>query len=320
MRAVIVAGKDEMPLMTDKTLPDCGQREVILELLASAMNHRDLWITRGLYPGIRAGATMGSDGCGTHNGKEYIINPGLEWGSNERAQAAAFRVLGVPDDGTFADSIAISSEYLHLKPDHLTSQQAAALPLAGVTAYRALLSRARALSGETVLVTGIGGGVALIAMQFALALGCRVAVTSSDTSKIKKAMEMGATAGYNYKDPDWSKMLAADTGGVDVVIDGACGPGFAALVKVCRPGGRIVFYGATAGSIESLNPQAVFWKQLSILGSTMGSGADFADMVSFVAKHRIVPVIDEVIALDDFADGFRRMAQGSQFGKIVFRH
>ncbi len=320
MRAVTVAGKDMLPVLENKDLPVAGLDEVVLQLYASAMNHRDVWITKGLYPGIRYGCTMGSDGCGTYLGQEYIINPGLGWGDSEQAQSSSFRVLGVPDEGTFADNIAIDRKYLHPKPDHLSVHQAAALPLAGVTAYRALLSRARATAGEKVLITGIGGGVALMAMQFALAQGCAVFVTSSDPDKIHKAKSMGASEGYNYKDPDWPKKLAADAGGVDVVIDGACGAGFSSLVKVCNPGGRIAFYGATAGPVDSLNPQAVFWKQLSILGSTMGSESDFALMVDFVAKHRVTPVIDEVIPLDNFESGFRRMAAGSQFGKIVFSH
>lgn len=320
MRAIVINQEDSMPEHVDKKMPELQEGQVMLNIRASSMNHRDVWITKGLYPGIVSGATMGSDGCGTWQGEDYVINPGLDWGLNQNFQDSRFRVLGVPDDGTFADYIAIDKKYLYLKPSHLTVTQAAALPLAGVTAYRALFSRAGLRQGEKVLVTGIGGGVALMAFQFALALGCTVVVTSGDAAKITKAMKMGAVGGYDYKDTNWTKDLVTDFGGVDVVIDGACGPGFSGLIRVCQPGGRIAFYGATAGQIGSVNPQQVFWKQLSILGSTMGSESDFGQMIDFVSKHHIVPVIDCVLPLDNYRDGFSRMAEGKQFGKIVFSH
>lgn len=321
MRTFIIRNIGALPFDTTKDLPTCSEEDILLKLNASALNHRDLWITKGLYAGIRLGATMGADGCGTaSDGDSYIINPGLAWGSNEAFQSSDFRVLGVPEDGTFADYIVIPQKYIYRKPAHLTPLQAAALPLAGVTAYRAIIKRAGLQNGDKVLISGIGGGVALFAMQFALALGCEVFVTSGSEEKIEKAKGLGAKAGYLYSNQDWSKQLIAEHGGVDVIIDSAGGPGFAHLVKVCNPGARIAVYGGSLGKITELNPQVLFWKQISILGSTMGSDADFREMVAFVEHHKIVPVIDRVYPLDEIHAGFAAMAAGTQFGKIVFEH
>lgn len=319
MKAVVV-GQGNIPLLTQLPVPEAGQENALVQLTASALNHRDVWITKGLYPGIREGAIMGSDGCGFFEGKEVIINPGLSWGLSEACQGEQFRVLGVPDHGTFSDYINIPKENLLTKPAHLSYLEAAALPLAGVTAYRSLVSRAKARPGEKVLVTGIGGGVSLMAMQFAVAMDCEVCVTSSDTDKIRKAVAMGATGGALYTEEGWSNQLLNKSGGFDVIIDGSCGSSFPLLLKMLRPGGRLAFYGATAGSIPQINPQLVFWKQLSILGSTMGSPADFREMVKFVTRFGIVPVIDQVFSLKDAEIAFRKMAEGKQFGKLVFDH
>ncbi|MCE2789924.1 MAG: zinc-binding dehydrogenase [Saprospiraceae bacterium] len=319
MKAVII-GPGNVASQTQMIAPEAVKGHAVVQLTASALNHRDVWITKGQYPGIKEGAVMGSDGCGLYRGKEVILNPGLAWGLSEACQGDQFRVLGVPDNGTFADFISIPEEYLLPKPVHLSCLEAAALPLAGVTAYRSLISRAKAKAGERVLVTGIGGGVALMAMQFAVALHCEVYVTSSDQEKIKKAVSMGAMEGALYTDEGWHNDFLNKSGGFDVIIDGSCGSSFPLLLKMLRAGGRLAFYGATAGSIPPINPQLVFWKQLSILGSTMGSPSDFQEMVDFVTLHSIVPVIDQVFSLQDAGAAFRRMAEGRQFGKIVFDH
>lgn len=320
MKAYTIKQLHQLPELTDLEIPRVNDSLAWVQLTASALNHRDIWITKGLYPNIRLSAVMGADGCGIMNGQEYIINPGLAWGRNESCQSPEFRVLGVPDDGTFADFISIDHKYLYPKPDHLTSAQAAALPLAGVTAFRAIIKRAQLKKGEKVLVSGIGGGVALMAMQYAIALECEVYVTSGFDLKIAEAISLGAKAGYIYHDPDWPKKLLSDAGGVDVIIDGACGAGFNQLVKVCLPGARISFYGGTAGKIEGLNPQLIFWRQISILGTTMGSDADFSEMIDFVDRYKIVPVIDSILPFEAIPDGFKKLMSGEQFGKIVFQH
>lgn len=321
MKAYTIQKFNEAPTLIDKQLPNKDAGKCLIRLKASALNHRDVWITKGLYPGIVVGATMGSDGCGIdENNREVIINPGIHWGNDQRFQAKDFRVLGVPDDGTFADYISIDNQYVLPKPTHLSYQEAAALPLAGLTAFRALFKRASLQAGEKVLISGVGGGVALMGLQFALALGCEVYVTSGSSSKIQKAINLGAKGGYNYKDADWGKKLLQDTGGVDVVLDSAGGSGFQQFVLTTKSGGRIVFYGGTHGKIEQLNPQPIFWKQLSLLGTTMGSDSDFTEMLSFVTSHQLRPIIDREFDFFNLAEAMSRMEAGDQFGKIVINH
>lgn len=321
MKSYIVHQIGQLPLMVEKEIPTLSADQKLLKVNASSLNHRDIWITKGMYPGIKLGATMGSDATAVdEKGNEYIINPGIAWGRNESYQSPEFRVLGVPDEGTFADYIAIDHKYIYPKPTHLSAIQAAALPLAGVTAYRAIIKRALVQPGEKVLISGIGGGVALFAMQYALALGCEVFVTSGSEQKIQKAVEMGAKSGFLYTDSDWPKKLLTTFGGVDVIVDSAAGPGFNPLTKVCNPGARIVFYGGSEGKIDELNPQPLFWKQISILGSTMGSDRDFAQMLDFVTQHTIIPVVHAMYSFDDLHQGFSEMQSATQFGKIVFQH
>ena len=321
MKSYIIQEIGQLPVQIEKEMPLPAADEAMVHLKASALNHRDVWITKGLYPGIRLGATMGADGCGIdRDGREVVINPGLDWGDREAYQSPTFRVLGVPDEGTFANDIMINKKYIYPKPAHLSYHEAAALPLAGLTAYRALMVRANLQKNDKVLISGIGGGVALFAMQFALALDCAVYVTSGSDDKIAKAISLGASGGYNYRDPEWTKKLQSDTSGVDVIVDSAAGAGFNQLIKVCNPGGRIVFYGGTHGKIDGLNPQPIFWKQISLLGSTMGSDTDFGNMLDFVSHHKIKPVIDTVYKLDNLHQGFEAMEAGLQFGKIVFDH
>lgn len=293
---------------------------VSVKLFASALNHRDLWIIKGKYANITTNCVLGSDGCGVYEDKDVVINPGLYWGQNEAVQSREFRVLGMPDWGTFAEYIEIDPRYLYAKPEHLDYEQGAALPLAGVTAFRALVRKCQAKSGEKVLITGIGGGVALMAMQFALALGCEVYVSSGSDVKIGKAVKMGAAGGVNYKNDNWDKQLKEMAGGFDAVIDSAGGDGFSDLIKLCNPGARISFYGGTLGAINGLSPQIMFWKQISIFGSTMGSDHDFADMLKFVENHKIVPVVDSIYSLKQFELAIRRMENSEQFGKIVLRN
>ena len=291
-----------------------------VKLLTSALNHRDLWIIKGKYANIKTHCVLGSDGCGVSDEKDVLINPGLEWGSNEAVQSQNFRVLGMPDWGTFAQYIEIESRYIYPKPQHLSYEQGAALPLAGLTAYRSLIRKCRPQKSEKVLITGVGGGVALLALQFALASGCEVYVTSGTDEKISKALKIGAAGGVNYKKANWEKELKEMAGGFDVVIDSAAGDGFGSLIKLCNPGARVSFYGGTMGVINGLSPQIVFWKQISIFGSTMGSDFDFQEMLQFVEHHKITPIVDSVFSIKDFDKAIRRMENAEQFGKIVLQN
>jgi NADPH:quinone reductase-like Zn-dependent oxidoreductase len=302
--------------------------EVVVALKAAALNHRDVWIQKGLYPGIEYPLTPGSDGAGvviqcgenedaSWQGKEVIINPSGQWGDNPAAQCADFQILGLPRPGTHATHIAIPADRLAVKPAALSWEQAAALPLAGLTAYRALFTRGRVTERDTVLVTGIGGGVALFALQFANAAGARVLVTSSCPEKRRRAIELGAEAAFDYTQPDWTGKVKHAVGGIDLAIDGAGGDGLGDLVGLCNPAGRIAIYGATSGLPTSLDLRKVFWNQLNILGTTMGSDDDFANMISWAEQHSVQPVVDSVYPLDDINKAYERMDKGEQFGKIV---
>ena len=272
---------------------------------------------------------LGSDGAGVVAsgdaadwvGKEVIINPSLGWGGADGYQSPdGFKVLGLPDDGTLAEYVRVPLGNLALKPAHLSWEEAAALPLAGLTAYRSLVVRAQARAGERVLITGVGGGVALFAMQFAVALGARVFVTSGSEEKLGKALALGAAGGVNYKSADWvSSLRSMAGGGFDVIIDGTAGASVNDLLDLAVPGGRLVFYGATLGNAPDVLIRRIFWKQLNVLGSTMGSPADFAALMTFVGTHGIRPVVDSVFSPWDGAAAFARMEEGVQFGKIVLK-
>ncbi len=296
------------------------KKNIWVDLFFSALNHRDLWITKGQYAGIKFPTILGSDGAGVYKGREVIINPSLNWGRDERFQGPDYGILGLPTNGTFAEQVLVPAANVHPKPEHLTLEQAAALPLAGITAWRVLFSRCRLKKGERVLVSGIGGGVALLVLQFAVAAGCEVWVTSGSDEKIERAKAMGAKGGANYRHEGWHKELQKASGGFDVVIDSAAGDQFALLVGLCNPGGRLGIYGGTTGKINGLSPQIVFWKQISIHGSTMGSNRDFAQMLRFVAQHGIVPVVDRVFDLVDGNAALAHMEASAQFGKIVLKN
>ncbi len=317
MKALIFKSVYQPLEYADFPTPVPGKGEAIVQLRAAALNHRDVYITKGLYPNIETPKILGSDGAGTYRGKAVVIDPAFQWGSDPAAQSKNFHILGMPTHGTFAENVCVPRASLHPKPEHLDWEQAAALPLAGVTAWRVLFTRCQLRPGEKVLVSGIGGGVALVALQFALAAGAQVWVTSGSADKLEKAIGLGAKGGALYREADWDKALRRQAGGFDVVVDSAGGDGFAALVGLCNPGGRLGLYGGSMGKINGLSPQIIFWKQLSLLGSTMGTGRDFKNMLAYVAKHRIVPVVDRVFPLAEGNDAFERMHQGEQFGKIV---
>ncbi len=310
--------------LQDSLQPD----EVCVKLSAAALNHRDVWIEKGQYAGLKYPIILGSDGVGTvvSKGKNVsevavnqsvIINPNNNWGESARFQSKAYHVLGLPKNGTLAEFIVVNADRLQPKPAFLSNEEAAALPLAGLTAFRALFGRAKLQKGEKVLISGIGGGVALFALQFAVAAGATVFATSGDDEKIKKAIELGAKGGANYKNETWHKDFLKTHGEVDVVIDSAGGNGFAKFLDITAAGGRIAFYGGGQGLINNLSPQKIFWKQIDILGSTMGTDREFAEMLDFVNKHKIKPIVDSVFSLENAKMAFEKMDSGAQFGKIV---
>jgi zinc-binding alcohol dehydrogenase/oxidoreductase len=292
---------------------------VIVALKYAALNHRDVWIQKGLYAGIKLPIVLGSDGAGLVDNREVLINPALRWGKNEAYQGSDFEILGLPNQGTCAEYIVVPSRQIFDKPPHLTLAEAAALPLAGLTAFRALFVQAKLKKKDRVLITGIGGGVASIALRMALANGNETWVTSSKTDNIQAAVAQGAKGGAIYTEANWSKMLKSEAKGFDIVIDGSCGPSFSALPAICNPGARIAIYGGTAGMINDLNPQQLFWKQISIIGSTMGSDHDFKKMLDYVNKYQITPPIHQILPLAEANQAFAMMAAGQQNGKIIIQ-
>lgn len=311
--------------------PSLQENEALVKITAAALNHRDLYITQGLYPGIVPPVILGSDGVGTvvqatgevsekWLNKRVVINPSIGWDKAPLVQPSDYHIVGLPTNGTFADYIKVGAEQLYEVPAHLSDEEAAALPLAGLTAYRALFSRAQATQKDRVLISGVGGGVALFACQFAIAMGAEVYVTSGSQEKIDAAIALGAKGGVSYKEENWHKTLKKQAGGgFDVIIDSAGGEGFKYFLDLANPGGRIAFYGGTKGNFK-INPQKMFWKQLSIFGSTMGNSAEFGEMLHFVSEKQIKPVVDSVWSMDDGAEAFGRMDAGKQFGKIVLKN
>lgn len=310
--------------------PVPGKGEVLIKMRAAALNHRDQWCREGKYPNIRYDVVLGSDGCGTvvgmgpeadevWNGKDVIINPNINWGSNPDIQSKDYRILGMPDNGTLAEYMVVPVDRLVEKPEHLTPEQAAALPLCGLTAYRALFTRGKVKRGQHVLVTGIGGGVAVYAFLFAKLSGAHVYVTSGSKSKITQAVAMGAVEGYDYKDEHWAQTALRSTGGFDVIIDSTGGQMVNQYLRILRHGGRLVIYGASAGIPKTMDVFRLFWNQLSIQGSTMGNDQEFEQMIDFVNRTQMLPVIDSVRPFDDIVAAFDKMKQRRQFGKLVVK-
>jgi len=326
MKAAIFT-KDDPPLqLNDVAAPKVGKGECLIRLKAAALNRRDYWITVGKYPGIKENVILGSDGCGIVEegseiwlGKEVVINPNINWGDNPDFQGEKYEILGMPVNGTLAHYIVVNEDRLTLKPLNLSYEEAAALPLAGLTAYRAVFTKAKVSAGQTVLITGIGGGVSQFALSFCLALGAKVFVTSSDKKKISSAKSSGAKGGFNYKDVEWGKLALKEAKGFDVIIDSAGGSSLKEYMKLIKPGGKLVFYGSTTGRPEDFDIFRLFWNQISVLGSTMGNDLEFVDMVKFIEEHNIKPVIDAVFDLDQVYEAFRRFTSPDHRGKIVVK-
>jgi zinc-binding alcohol dehydrogenase/oxidoreductase len=306
--------------------PDPG--ETVVRLHAAALNRRDLFVTYGQYPGLDLPATPGSDGSGEvvargasatgpDEGTEVVVNPALYWGDDPRKPGKEYRILGVPDDGTYAQFVKVPAENVFPKPSHLSHEEAAALPLAALTAYRALVTRGEVKESETVLVPGVGSGVATFLVQMAAVLGARVFVTSGSDEKITKAKEFGAEDGVNYNSEGWSKELKGMAGGVDLSVDLVGGEGFNALVSLAKPGGRIVAVGATAGPTPKAMTIRVALKHLDVLGTAMGTNEEFGAMLDLYAEHGLRPVIDETFPLEETAVALKHMEEGKGIGKIV---
>ncbi len=311
--------------------PKPGSGEIVVRLRNAALNRRDVFVTQGMYPGAKPDALpviLGSDGSGEvaakgdgaeghEEGAEVVINPALYWGDNPKIPGKEYRILGLPDDGTYAQFVKVPADHVYPKPSHLSHEEAAALPLGALTAYRALFSRGNLQEGETVLVPGIGGGVATFLVQMAAAAGATVFVTSGSDEKIERAKELGADGGVNYNSEDWSKELKDMAGGVDLSIDSIGGEVFNALVQLAKPGSRIVIFGSTQGPVPKMMTISMALKNLDVFGTAMGNAQEFGDMLSFYEKHDLHPVINETFSLQEAAAAQQHMEEGKGIGKIV---
>ncbi len=333
MKAMVLhelGGPDKLSY-EDVPEPEPGPGQTIIRLHAAALNRRDVFVTQGQYPGAKPEALpviLGSDGSGEvvargegaggpDEGTEVVINPALYWGDDPRKPGKDYRILGLPDDGTFAQFVKVPAENVFPKPSHLSHEEAAAIPLGALTAYRALVTRGEVEEGETVVVPGIGSGVATFVVQIAAALGARVFVTSGNDEKIEKARELGAEGGVNYNSEDWSKELKSMTGGVDLSVDHVGGDALDALVSLARPGSRVVTFGATAGPKVTVVMPRIFLKHLTVLGTAMGTNEEFGAMLDLYAEHGLRPTINETFALEEATAAMQHMEGGKGIGKIV---
>lgn len=307
----------------DEPAPKEGQVKVRLK--TAGLNHRDIW-TLFRHKADAPPVILGSDGAGVVEavgpgvdqvkiGEEVIINPGLGWEKKSPAPPPGYQILGFPEHGTFAPYVVVPAANVAPKPAYLSWEEAGALALAALTAYRATFTRANIKPNQTLFLPGIGSGVATFILQMAKAVGARVVVTSRYEDKRKKAIDLGADLALDSEE-DW--LLALKGEQVDVVIESVGQATFNKSLSVLKPGGTMVTFGATTGDITQLDLRAFFYGQYNLLGSTMGSGEEFQEMLAFVEKHRIRPVIDRQYPLADYEEAFQRLDHGEQFGKIVF--
>ena len=329
MRALVLEGHGiERARLRDWADPKPGPGQVLIRLRAAALNHRDLWACRGWREGAAAGV-LGSDGAGVVAelgegvrepplGAEVVINPSLHWAAHERFPGPEFEILGRPSDGTFAEAVVVPGENVFAKPAHLSFEQAAALPLSGLTAWRALTTVGKLSPGEAVLVPGAGGGTAAACVQIASALGGRVIATSRDPAKREWLRQLGAELALDTAAPFAEAVRTATGGeGAALVVESVGRPSWAQSMKALARGGRLVVYGSTGGDVVELDLVPFFLSWQSVLGSTMGNAGEFAAMLAFVERHRLAPPIDRVVPFEQAPEALRRLDRGEQFGKVV---
>lgn len=339
MRALFFREHGDIQNLTFGELPEPvpGPGEVVLRLKASALNHLDLFVLKGL-PGIPVPLPHigGADGAGVvvelgpgveqvKLGDEVVFNPGLWCGEcefcrrGEHSLCVRYGIVGEHVDGTFAQYVKVKAESCFPKPAHMSWEEAAAFPLTFLTAWRMLFTRARLQAGESVLIHGIGGGVAQAATILARAAQAAVIVTSGDDWKLEKAKELGAQVTINYKKEDVVRKVREITGkrGVDVVVESVGKATWMQSLRAAAKGGRIVTCGATTGPDPQEEIRLIFWNQLTILGSTMGNQKEFADMLAAVESGKLKPVVDRVFPLEKGAEAYQHLRDARQFGKVV---
>ncbi|WP_085521210.1 zinc-binding dehydrogenase [Tuberibacillus sp. Marseille-P3662] len=303
--------------------PEVKKNEVRVRLKAAGLNHRDLFVLNR-HTTEHPPLVIGSDGAGViesvgtgvghvHPGDDVVIIPSLGWNEKSDAPPKGFEILGFPDNGTFAEYVTVPADNVVKKPAYLEWDEAGVLPLGALTAYRALVTRAEIQDGQTVFIPGIGSGVATYLLQFAKAKGARVIVTSRHPEKLAQAVEIGADLAINTND-DWAEALQDEE--IDIVIDSVGAATWQRSLEVLKKGGTIVVFGASAGDEITLNLRDFFYGQYNLLGSTMGSGEEFRDMIQFIEAHHIRPVVDSVVDLQDVKQAMDKLEDSSQFGKL----
>jgi len=329
MKALVLTGPGKIEWREVET-PVVTRGKVLVKIKAISLNRRDEWIMEGKYPNIRFGGILGSDGSGIVEqvgdevdkallAQEVVINPNIDWGPDPDVQGKRYSILGMPVNGTFAEYCLVDADRVLLKPAHLDFLQAAALPLGGLTAFRALFRRGNLQAGENILISGFGGGVAQFAFLFAQAAKANVYVTSGSDEKIARALKMGAKGAYNYKKESNYSDLWKTKGGFDLIIDSAGGDQINNFIKILKPNGKIVFYGATNGLPSKIDMYRMFWNQLSLQGTTMGNDQEFKAMLDFVGKHQIKPMIDSIRPFSRLAESIADIARPNKVGKIVIQ-
>jgi zinc-binding alcohol dehydrogenase/oxidoreductase len=306
-------GGPEVLRYEDAPDPEPGPGEVLVRLRAASLNHLDLWIRKGL-PSVPKPRILGADGAGLREdtGDRVVINPGIEHGEK-------ITVVGEHMDGTHAELVAVPETNVYPLPDEISFEDAAAFPLVFETAYRLLVTKAQLQEGEWVLLWGIGSGVATAGLAIAKALGARALVTSSSDEKLERARELGADAAVNHATGDVRGAVgeATDGRGVEVVLEHVGEATWQTSLQAARAGGRIVVCGATSGPNPPAALHRIWWKQLTIYGSTMGTREDFEGVYELVKTGRAKPVVDSVFPLADARAAHERMEAAEQFGKIV---
>lgn len=329
MKAVVL-DENKVLRIEEVEKPQPKENEVLVKIHAAALNHREIWISKGMYPGMSLPSILGADGAGTivetgknvdikYLNKEVIIYPALNWGDKEHTADRSFRVLGMPDSGTLAEYISVPLKYISLKPKYLSWEEAAAIPIAGLTAYRGLFYHGQLKKGSTVLITGIGGGVAQAALALAVAKKAKVFVTSSSLTKISDAVSKGAISGVNYKEKDWNVNLKEISQGIDIVLDSSPSSNLDEYLKFMNYGGKIIAYGSTASRNTTLNISKFFLRHIHFIGTTMGSPTQFEKLLQYMSKYEIRPTIDNVYSIDKSTDAFIALGQGKHIGKIVIK-
>lgn len=324
MRAVELRsfGGPEGLVVAARPDPEPGPGEVRVDLVAAALNRRDWWIRTGGR--VKLPAVLGSDGAGVvsalgadvrgvNAGDEVVIYPGRGWGEREEAAAGGFELLGVPRQGTYAERVVVDAEQIHPRPPGWSWAETAALPVAGLTAWRALVRYANAGPGQAILVPGGGGGAATFAIQIGHALGARMVTTTSSPAKVDRLSALGAASAADYRSAGWPERL----GPVDAVIDSVGGAAWPGALRALRPGGVLVCFGDTEGEVGSIRIADLFFRYLRVQGTTVGSPREFDALLAHCAESSWRPAIDSSFPLEDVVEAHRRLDAPDRFGKIV---